>query len=181
LGGKEKFWFFFKISPFVVPHEGVFSDNRGTFPYIFEILEKIREILEKIREILVKIREILVKIREILRKIYGVFKAIFGILCKIERVLKEMRGVFLPISRVARKTREIRTMIWVNRHGAIRSNAGLKPSQTAPGVSHAMENLSGGFFGQIKSRRAGLRGRRARGSRCGWEMWLTANAGRTSW
>ena len=81
---------FLIISPFVVPHEGLFSDNRGTFPYIYEILVKIREILVKIREILVKIREIfepiseiLRKISGILRKIYGVFKAIFGIACKI--------------------------------------------------------------------------------------------------
>ena len=88
---------FLIISPFVVPHEGLFSDNRGTFPYIFEILVKIREIFEPISEIV--------------RKIYGVFKAIFGIACKIERVLKEMRGVSPPISRIACKTREISTMI----------------------------------------------------------------------
>ena len=97
-GSKEKFKFFLIISPFVVPHEGLFSDNRGTFPYIYEILVKIREIL-------VKIREIFEQISEILRKIYGVFKAIFGIACKIERVLKEMRGVSMPISRIACKTR----------------------------------------------------------------------------
>lgn len=94
--------------PFVVPHEGLFSDSCGTFPYIFEILVKIREIL-------VKIREIFEPISGIVRKIYGVFKAIFGIACKIERVLKEMRGVSMPISRIAWKTREIRTMIWGNR------------------------------------------------------------------
>lgn len=87
--------------PFVVPHEGLFSDSCGTFPYIFEILVKIREIFEPISGIV--------------RKIYGVFKAIFGIACKIERVLKEMRGVSMPISRIAWKTREIRTMIWGNR------------------------------------------------------------------
>ena len=95
---------FLIISPFVVPHEGLFSDSRGTFPYIYEILVKIREILRKISEILRKISGIV-------RKIYGVFKAIFGIACKIERVLKEMRGVSPPISRIACKTREISTMI----------------------------------------------------------------------
>ena len=85
-----KVFVFLIISPFVVPHEWLFSDSRGTFPYIYEILVKIREILVKIREILVKIREIfepiseiLRKISGILRKIYGVFKAIFGIACKI--------------------------------------------------------------------------------------------------
>ena len=94
----RKDFVFLIISPFVVPHEGLFSDSRGTFPYIFEILVKIREIFEPISGIL--------------RKIYGVFKAIFGIACKIERVLKEMRGVSLPISRIACKTREISTMIF---------------------------------------------------------------------
>ena len=94
---RKRFRFLNNLSP-VVPSEGLFSDSRGNFPYIFEILVKIREIFEPISGIV--------------REIYGVFKAIFGIACKIERVLKEMRGVSLPISRVACKTREIRTMIW---------------------------------------------------------------------
>ena len=107
---------FLIISPFVVPHEGLFSDSRGTFPYIFEILVKIREILRKISGIVRKIYRVVKAIFGIACKIYGVSKAISGIACKIERVLKEMRGVSMPISRIACKTREISTMIWVNSH-----------------------------------------------------------------
>ena len=117
---------FLIISPFVVPHEGLFSDSRGTFPYIFEILVKIREILRKISEILRKISGIV-------RKIYGVFKAIFGIACKIGRVLKEMRGVSMPISRIACKTREISTMIWgVGETGSRETGSGDKNEKITP-------------------------------------------------
>ena len=110
---------FLIISPFVVPHEGLFSDSRGTFPYIFEILVKIREIFEPISGIV--------------RKIYGVSKAIFGIACKLGRVLKEMRGVSLPISRIACQTREIRTMIWgVGETGSRETGSGDKHEKITP-------------------------------------------------
>ncbi len=70
--------------------EGFFSDSRGNFPYIFEILVKIREIFEPISEIV--------------RKIRGVSNPILRIAFKIRRVLKEIRGVFVPILHVLRKT-----------------------------------------------------------------------------
>ena len=99
------------ISPFVALSEGLFSDSRGNFPYIFDILVKIREIFEQISGIV--------------GKICGVSKATFGIACKIERVLREMRGVSLPISRIACQIREISTMIWgVGMERSARENGG---------------------------------------------------------